>query len=134
MIEILDSEKELTDSDIQLFEAKYDLSLPANLKKLVRKYNGGYTEDSDEIDKFLSIKYGKVRIELIIDTHQITEKNIPEGYLPFALDWSNNALTISLEGENEGKIVKFYFDTNEDSEIIADSLEELLGVESIDDL
>ena len=135
MINILDSEKEINNIELLEFEKKYNISLPNNYKSFVKKYNGGYTDDSENIDKFLSIKYGVVTVELLIDTHQITEKNIPNNYLPIALDWSDNPITINLNGGNDyGKIVKFYFDTDEEPEIIANSLEELVGVNNINEL
>ncbi len=121
--------------EIQNFAQEYHINLPANFISLYLKYNGGLLMDNENIKKFLSLKYGKINIEDIIRIHQISEKNIPENYLPFANDWSDNPITINLnEGNDYGKIVKFYFDTDEESEIIANSLEELFGVESIDDL
>lgn len=135
MIKILDSEKQVSVLDFLEFERKYNISLPNNYKSFIKKYNGGYTDESDYVDNFLSLKYGVVKIELLIDTHQIIENNIPSNYLPIALDWSDNPITINLnEGNDYGKIVKFYFDTDEEPEIIANSLEELLGVDNIDDL
>ena len=135
MIKISDSEKQVSVLDFLEFERKYNISLPNNYKSFIKKYNGGYTDESDYVDNFLSLKYGVVKIELLIDTHQIIENNIPSNYLPIALDWSDNPITINLnEGNDYGKIVKFYFDTDEEPEIIANSLEELLGVDNIDDL
>ena len=130
-----DVDKKITFQDILDFENKMKIILPINYKGLISKYNGGLTEDSDFFDVLLSIKYGKQKVEDIINIHQIIENNIPNNYLPVALDWSDNPITINLdEGNDYGKIVKFYFDTDEEPEIIANSLEELLGVDSIDDL
>lgn len=130
-----DIEKKLNFQDILDFESKMGVALPANYKGLILKHNGGLTNESDFFDVLLSIKYGKQKVEDIINIHQITENNIPNNYLPIALDWSDNPIAINLNGGNDyGKIVKFYFDTDEDPEIIANSLEELLGVTSIDEL
>ncbi|HLN94944.1 MAG TPA: SMI1/KNR4 family protein [Flavobacterium sp.] len=135
MILIIDCEKNVTEKDVKDFEERYNVNLPIDLKKLLFKFNGGYTEDSDDVDKFLSLKYGAITIEMMIETHQVTEQNLPKQYLPFALDWSGNPITVCLnEGRDYGKIVKFYFDTDDEPETIADSLEELLGVKSMDDL
>lgn len=135
MIKILDSEKQINDIELLEFENKYNISLPNNYKSFIKKYNGGFTEDSEIVDKFLSIQYGIVTLALIIESHQIIEKNIPSNYLPIALDWSDNPITISInEGTDNGKIVKFYFDTDQEPEIVANSLEELLEVNSIDEI
>ncbi len=131
MIKIIDPERSVTNDDIAKIEKKYAIPFPSNYKDLLKKYNGGYTEDLEDIDTFLSIIYGKATVELVIETHQIEEKNIPAGFLPIALDWSNNPITISLK---DGKIIKYFFDTDEAPELIANSLEELLGINSIDEL
>lgn len=128
------TEKQISASEISEFEEKYNLVLPDSYKKLILKYNGGYTENSSYFDTLSSIKYGKITVEYDILIHQTEEENIPTGYFPFASDASDNIITICLEGDDKGKIVKFYFDTEEEHEIIANSLEELLGVESIDEL
>ncbi len=135
MIKIIDSEKQINDVELLEFESKYNIALPNNYKFFIKKYNGGFTEDSEIVDKFLSIQYGIVTVGLIIESHQIIEKNIPSNYFPIALDWSDNPITINInEGIDNGKIVKFYFDTDERPEIVASTLEELLGVNSIDEL
>jgi cell wall assembly regulator SMI1 len=134
-INIILSEKEVNDVDIKNFENNFNISLPNNFITHIKKYNGGLIKDSDDIRKLLPLKYGSLNIEELIDTHQITEQNIPEGYLPIALDYSSNPITINLnEGENYGKIVIFELDFEGEGFVIANSLEELLGVESIDDL
>ncbi|MBC8884063.1 SMI1/KNR4 family protein [Flavobacterium piscinae] len=135
MLKILDSEKKINDIELLEFENKYNVSIPNNYKTFIKKYNGGFTEDSEIVDKFLSIQYGIVTVALIIESHQVIEKNIPNNYLPIALDWSDNPITINLnEGADNGKIVKFYFDTDQEPEIVANSLEELLEVKSIDEI
>ena len=83
----------------------------------------------------MSLEYGNLTLELVINTHQILEQNIPTDYLPFALDWSDNILCLNLKIGNEyGKVIGFYFDTDEEPEIIASSLEDILGVNSIDEM
>ena len=130
-----DTEQSLTIDDVRQFEIDTNIVLPENYKVLILKYNGGYTEDSDYIDVLMSIKYGKQTVTSVINIHQNIEKNIPDGYFPFATDWSDNPITICLkEGSDYGKIFKFYFDTDDEPKILANSLEDLLGVESIDDL
>jgi SMI1 / KNR4 family (SUKH-1) len=121
--------------EINDFATENNITLPLNFIALYLKYNGGLLLDNSDVKKFLSIKYGKFNIEDIINIHQKIENNIPKNYLPFASDWSDNPITICLkEGSDYGKIVTFYFDSDEEPETIANSLEELLGVNSIDEL
>lgn len=131
MIKILDSEKNISISDITQIENKIGITFPDNLKKLLLKFNGGYIEDHEDIDTLLSIKYGKQTIEYFIEMHNRKEKNIPDNFLPFALDWSDNPITLNL---SDGKVVLFYFDEEDEPETIANSLEEVLGVKNIDEL
>ncbi len=122
--------------DLVEFETTFNITLPENYKSFLLKINGGLvkTEES-EIASFLPLKYGKTNIELVIDTHQITEQNISEKYLPIALDWSSNPITINLnDGDDYGKIVIFELDFEGDGHIIANSLEELLGIDTINEL
>jgi len=135
VVKFEDIEKKLNFQDILDFEHKMGFVLPINYRRLILKFNGGLTEESDFFDVLLSIKYGKQKVEDMINIHQIIEQNIPKGYLPIALDWSDNPITINTnEGNQKGEIVKFYFDTDEEPEVLAHSLEELLGVTSIDEL
>jgi hypothetical protein len=125
----------ITKKEIEDFEITNKISIPANYRHFIFKTNGGIVKSDSEIRKFLPIKYGNLRVEDLIDTHQISEQNIPQGYLPIALDYSDNPITINLnKGEDYGKIVIFELDFEGDGYTIANSLEELLGVNSIDDL
>lgn len=135
VVKFEDIEKKLNFQDILDFEYKMGVVLPINYRRLILKFNGGLIKESDLFDVLLSIKYGKQKVEDMINMHQIIEQNIPKGYLPIALDWSDNPITINTnEGHQKGEIVKFYFDTDEEPEVIAHSLEELLGVTSMDEL
>lgn len=131
MIKVVDSEKKISLTDILEVENKIGLTIPDNLKKFIQKFNGGYIEEHNFIDTLLSIKYGKMTIEYFIKLHNEIENNLPNNFLPFALDWSDNPITINLLNNT---IVLFYFDEDNDPETIANSLEELLGVNNIDDL
>lgn len=136
MKKIIDNNiKKVNIKEINDFLGEFHLTPPFSFISFLLKHNGGLLENNVQVKKFLSIKYGNFNIEDLINIHQVIENNIPSNYLPIALDWSDNPITISLnEGNDYGKIVKFYFDTDEEPEIIANSLEELLGVDSIDDL
>ncbi len=49
MITIVDSENDITEENINSFQSKFNLYLPLNYKEFLMKFNGGYTDDSDEI-------------------------------------------------------------------------------------
>ncbi len=133
-IEFEYTEKNISVDEILDFEEKNNVKLPENYKKLITKFNGGLIVNSDNMDTLLSIKYGSVRVENMIKKHQIIESNIPKEFFPFALDFSNNPITICLkEDSHYGEIVLFYFDVDS-VRMIANSLEELLGVTTIDEL
>jgi len=136
MEQIIDNNiKKVNSKEINSFLEEFHLNPPISFIHFLLKYNGGLLENNDKIKRFLSIKYGGLNIEDMINIHQIIEQNIPKGYLPIALDWSDNPITINTnEGNQKGEIVKFYFDTDEEPEVLAHSLEELLGVTSIDEL
>lgn len=136
MKQIIDNNiKKVNSKEINSFLEEFHLNPPISFIHFLLKYNGGLLENNDKIKRFLSIKYGGLNIEDMINMHQIIEQNIPKGYLPIALDWSDNPITINTnEGHQKGEIVKFYFDTDEEPEVIAHSLEELLGVTSMDEL
>jgi cell wall assembly regulator SMI1 len=133
-LKIKQTQKNLSEVEISIFEQDYSLKLPDNFKKFLLKKNGGIVEnESSEISLFLSLNEGQ-SIKDEIDTHQITEQNIPKGFLPIALDYSDNPITINLnEGDDYGKIVIFELDFEGDGHVIANSLEELLGVNNIDE-
>ncbi len=134
-LQITLSESKLSPLDIENFQSQFNYSLPQNVIKLISKFNGGLIKNSDDVRKLLPIKYGKLTIEELIDTHQISEQNIPQGFLPIALDYSDNPIAINLnEGEDYCKIFLFELDFEGEGFIIANSLEELLGVNSIDEL
>lgn len=125
----------INSNDIINFENTFEFSLPENYKEFLLKSNGGLVKTNDsEVNLFLSLRYGQ-RIEDEIDIHQLKEENIPKGYLPIALDWSDNPITLNLnEGEGFGQIVIFELDFEGERFLIANSLEELLGVNNIDEL
>lgn len=133
-MKIQSPEKNLNDIDIENFENLFNIILPENFRRFLKKNNGGLVLENESIRLFLSLLYGQT-IEDEIDTHQISEQNIPQGFLPIALDYSDNPITLNLnQGEDYGKIFLFELDFECDSYIIANSLEELLGVDNIDDL
>ena len=128
------TEMNLKQNDLNYFQQEFDIHLPENYKQLILKYNGGYTNNNEYFDTLKSIKFGEVKVEDTIKNHQIIENNIPINFLPIANDFSDNIICLNLQnGEDYGKIYCFYFDVDK-LEKIANSLEELLGVNSIDEL
>ena len=78
------SEKGISNKEIEEFEQKFNIVLPANYKKLILIHNGGENENDDMLLSSLrSIKYGKFTLEQSIRILQIVEENIPRNYLPF---------------------------------------------------
>lgn len=128
---IIESEKNISPDDLNNFENNYNIKLPENYKRLLLKYNGGITNDDDLIvSQLLSLKYGECTIEEWRDL-QLSENTAPLEFLLIAETGTGNVLGILLSDENLGKIYLF---TEDDFQLYANSLEELLGVESIDEL
>lgn len=138
MIKISDSEKKIKSEDILQFIQEWEVSLPENYKKFLMKFNGGVLYDYHPfLSSFNSVKYAENNslLEDAIDIYIVKNKDFSKFFLPIATTHSDNPITICLEeGENYGKIFVFYLDRDDNPEIVANSLEELLGVESIDEL
>jgi len=134
-IKLIESEENITTYDIIEFETIFNLELPENYKKLILKYNGGVDSVGDSIfTELYSIKYGELLVEDAINTLQIVEDTIPKNYLPIAATGTGNQITLHLKlGDDYGKIYLFCYDELEPRKI-ADSLEELFEVESIEDI
>lgn len=130
-MKIIESEKNINITDINNLEDKYDVVFPESFKKLYLKHNGGLEETGEDIiDELYSIKYGKSTIEIVRDLLQISEKNIPLNYLLFATTGVGHQIGVNIE---DNSIVLFRKDELE-PEVIADSLENLLKVNSIEEL
>lgn len=129
------SEKEITLDEIRAFEVKFNKTLPSNLTSLYLKFNGGLLIDIEQFSyDFPSIKYGNFTLEELVEDLQITEKTIDDSYLPFLISGVGNIISIFVENTNDfGKIYLFRYDDLKPV-IMSDSLEEFLGVKSIDDL
>lgn len=133
--ELVTMAESINEDDISAFETDYGITLPSNYREFILKRNGGLVERDKTINKFLSIKNGNLKVEDVIEIHQIYEQNIPTGYLPIAADHGSNPIVYNMqEGEDYGKIILVDMDMDMVESILADSLEELLGVEKIEDL
>ena len=137
MIKIHSRENNIRLEDLMFFESKYGIELPANYKTFLLKFNGGFVDDvnRDFLYSFNSLKYGDTKLEDAVETYFLDENLLDKNYLPIANTFTDNPITIWLKsGDNYGKIIIFYFDRIEDPDLAANSLEELLGVDNIDDL
>ncbi|MBP6731692.1 MAG: SMI1/KNR4 family protein [Chitinophagales bacterium] len=135
MIKFKSTSQSITIADIEEFETNFQVKLPANYKELLLKFNGGYNPNVDDTLRTLySIRYGKHTVEFGIQVNQIWEDNIPKDYLGIGGTGLGDEITICVkEGDDYGKIFLFRLDTLE-PELLSDSLEDFLGVESIEDL
>lgn len=135
-LKILGGEKQLDPGDVADFENNCGVQLPENYKKFILKHNGGYINQyHDCLSSFKPIKYGTNTVEACIRSLSIDEQLLPKEFIPIANQHFGNPITLCLrEAELYGKIILFYFDRNEEPELVANSLEELLGVEKIEDL
>jgi cell wall assembly regulator SMI1 len=127
--------KKVSIKEIETFEADYNVVIPHSYKKLLLKYNGGNNMNQNMLlDILFSLKFGELTIEDSIQYNQILENNIPLGYIPIGYTGTGNEITINVKDENKiGKIYLFRHDELIPI-LIANSLEELLGVNSIDEL
>ncbi len=135
-IVITDSEVNINKKDIQDFEKNYNLVLPENYKKFLLKYNGGQVDDDrcEDVQSFYSLKYGELTIDYVFENYCIIEPLLDKDYLPIGNSYGN-PITLCLKvGKDYGKVIIFYFDRDEEPVVIADSLEVLLGVKSMDEL
>ncbi|MCP1995288.1 SMI1/KNR4 family protein [Flavobacterium sp. HSC-61S13] len=138
MINIEDSERRLPDNSIVQFEKKWNILLPNNYKVFLNKFNGGIIYDYHPfLNSFNSLVYNENN-SLLDDTYEIycfINKDIEKEFLPIGATHNNNPITLCLKaGKNYGKVIVFYFDRDQEPEIIADSLEALLGVKSMDEI
>ena len=133
-ITLSQSEEQISKSDLTDLEQECNITLPDNYKKLLLKFNGGVTYEHEYLFELMSIKYGKYTVKELYRDSKITEKNLPDDYFPFAVTGTGNIITININHDSEyGKIFVFFNDRVENKKI-SNSLEELMGVEDIDDL
>ena len=117
---------------IERFEKKNNLSLPKNYKSFLMKINGGYIDDENR--DFLRSFNSLSNLEDAFNTFVVLEGLISKDFIPIAKTYSDNPVTLCLRKEEYGKIIVFYFDRDEEPDIVANSLENLLGVNSINEI
>lgn len=137
-IDFYDVGNPIIQKDIDDFEAKFNIRLPQNYKKLLLRFNGGITSedciyiDGEEgsIGGFYSIKYGNILVEDAVENFHISQELIPSDCIPIGYDGFGNPYCISTNEEDYGKIYCWFFDMGEEEgRLMADSLEEFLGGE-----
>ncbi len=121
------TEKKITQEDLNLFLLEKDLTLPNSYKSYILKNNGGKPEkefiSGIKIHYFHPIKYGKYSLEeVLIDFKDV----LPKGFFPFADDGGGNPLCISTNEEDFGKIY-IYFTDDGQIDFLASSFEELIN-------
>lgn len=138
MIKLRDSDQKISQADIKKFENTWKIILPDNYKKFLLKFNGGVLYDYHPfLSSFNSIKYheNNILLDEAYHTYCVINKDLDRDFLPIASSHTDNPITLCLKNnENKGKIILFYFDRDEEPELVSDSLEELLGVKDIDEL
>lgn len=119
MIKLLASQKQLSLSDLEDFEATTHVKLPKALKDFYLAYNGGYSEttlfknadDDYPINEFLSIKYGDMRVDTSFEMFR-ADSELPSQFVPFAMDAGGDYYGFSLQPAEYGKIYLFSSDSH----------------------
>lgn len=99
------SEKQLTQEELNNFEENFQVSLPDDFRQHYLNYNGGYPpydyvkglKNIFTINGFDSIKYGTLPIEQAIADHKKSGITF-EKKIPFAYDNGGNVFLISEDG------------------------------------
>lgn len=137
-IEFYDVGNPIIQKDIDDFEAKFNIRLPQNYKKLLLRFNGGipsedciYIEGEEgSIGGFYSLTGNEALLENVIADFQLIEDIIPKNYVPIAYDAFGNPYCISIDKKNYGEIFCWFLDTgDEEGTFVANTLEEFLGGE-----
>jgi len=128
-MELLLTEKQLTNKDLNEFENRLDVKLPDEFKEFYLKWNGGvpshpYYQDVS-IQVFAPIKYGDRTIEERYQKFRSTNF-IPDKYIPFGNDGGAWPLCIDLNPSNYGVI---YIVPSDSDEIyfVANNFGEFIG-------
>ena len=141
MVELISTQKSLTQQEIHDFESNSLVSLPEAFKKHYLKVNGGFVSEMDveaglwglPVNGFNPIKYGNVTIEkLIEDIFEINPDD--EGYgewskrefIPFAYDSGGNTIFLSLR-KNDFDHVYLYSQDGDNIILIDSSIESFLN-------
>lgn len=107
-------ESNISLNDVQSIENLINYTLPVEYKNFITKNNGGVPnlkqvplsngEDFLSIWCFFPIKFGRGKVEDIINSLQVLESIIPKQYFPFANDGSGNLFCLKLDPKNYGEV------------------------------
>jgi len=118
-IVVIDSEKNITKSDIYLLEAKLGINLPIEYKDFLLLHNGGRPEkdhygfvendNGSVLDWFFAIYKGDNCINLLKEFLR-HENRIPKEFIPIARDPGSNIVCLGVNGSEYGKVYFWEFD------------------------
>lgn len=138
MLKLFEISPKPTESDFLDFESEFKIKIPENLKMFLNKTNGGDVDEDCEnpynVNAFFSIGESfNYTISSARLHHIIWEKNLPPTVFPIGTTIASDFVSIIIdESIDHGKIRVDYME-DEEFAILANSLEELLGVENIED-
>lgn len=101
------TEQSLQVSDFSVIEEKLNVKLPSEFKEHYLENNGGYPPFENvkgenhilySLNSFYPIKYGRLTIEKLIDSFEISNINL-EKKVPFAYDNGGNIFLLSLDND-----------------------------------
>jgi cell wall assembly regulator SMI1 len=123
-IKVTNSQKLLTDSDIQDFEKKLGIQLPKTYRNFLLKHNGGQPQpnvfplpenpvDTHAIlDWFFSIDDEDINGNSLEWNYHIMNGRIPSNLLPIATDPGGNLICLQVSGTSLGRI--YFWDHEEE--------------------
>lgn len=110
-------------------ERQYEITLPAQYKNFLHKYNGGYTPDTKfkvgKISSDLRGFYGIGDVKLSLDNVELgewLEKNV----FPVACDSFGNYIVIGLNNDDAGKIYFCDHEKGNKAEYITENLKKFI--------
>ena len=119
MVDLIGSEKTVSELEFLDFESNFKSVLPAQFKTHYLKRNGGFPAEEDvesgrwglPVNGFYSIKYGNLNIfDVIENAEEIIPSNSAYGtwskgwFVPFAYDSGGNSIFISLREIDYGSV------------------------------
>lgn len=146
-IKISNSNKAITQSDIENLESKYGFIFPDEYKNFLLKYNGGepsheyYITRNEKIYSIIS-RFFPIDINdefsLQSEIEEITmERELPSDLIPIAITPNeSDRVVLCISGKNYGKVFHWSWGAQEDNcepsyefvEIVADSFNEFLDM------
>jgi hypothetical protein len=119
MLELVHTEKLLTDEEFRTFEGLFRREIPPSFKGHYMADNGGFPSEEDVEDRkwglpvngFHPIKYGRGTIENVIDDVECIDPPDQKcgywakfSYIPFAYDAGGNIIFLSLNDTDYGNV------------------------------